>query len=452
MISYNIISGIPPIGPTLPTILYKLVKENWIIKITPEGESRKISLKVRAQEIPRKCLDFFKDEDWMTLIVDLFGIASRSLELTGAELYVPYVPYLSIASAPFSLGHAVKNSIERIQLMSYAARTSRVADVFFWLGRGIDSVGSTLSSIVRPFAGGLEVAGLTSKLISLGVIFTRVIPMILIVSGAIGGLSEGWAMMRTHKVLKQFNQEVGKQNGSLEALAKTLEYLQGSQLLGIKNSKERALKEKYFNENHFTNNQRREAVLKRVRTLMDPQALSSMLKGIDSIKNVESYSKLNDLIDLIEKNHSIFQNLTKESSTEFKLIDETLALYQILLNQIDTDHELYQGITQNQKDLIALRKNILQEGGEIIGTVRSEIHRILTYHAVFILIASISLIAGVLLLYPQYLYIGYGLALASSSLSVLYILFDKTVSQESFYKMDRFFQNLLEKKSGPSVQ
>ncbi len=265
-------------------------------------------------------------------------------------------------------------------------------------------------------------------------------------------------MVRTRKVLKQFNKKV-EQDDSLEALAKTLEYLQGPQLVSMKNPKEFDLEMNHFKKNHFTNDRRGKAIEARVKALMDDDLdeVRAMIEHIasDKVKEVISPESHPELL-LIHDIQRLLQKLpTIKSDTEISLINETLWLYDQILDQIKPNHELYNEIQQKRENLQALKEKIekiLGEGEEIIETVRSEIHRRLIYHAVFILMAAITVAAGVMLLDPQHLLIGNGLVLGSSSLNVLYILFDKMVSQKSFYKMDRYLQNLLEKKSEPSVE
>ncbi|MCC5831770.1 MAG: hypothetical protein JJU12_01845 [Chlamydiales bacterium] len=454
-----------PVVPILRTPKEKpAAQEEEIFLSVPQVEKATLPLKVRLKKIPRQCLEFFKDEEWMSLIVDFFGIASRSLEFVG-NVGGKYIPYLSIASSPFYLYHALKHSKERFQLMWTAAKTSRVADVLFWCGQAIDSTGEALSGITRPFAGGLELGGLTSKHFALGVCFSLVIPVILIVFGAIGGLTKGWAMVRTQKALRRFNREVEKEDGSLKALAETLEYIQRGHLISA-DPQERLLDEKHFNENHFTNAYRKEAVHKRIQTLLGHHDLhkvrSSMehivskdvenavhpfLEEMELMQDIEPVPELVAPLELLSDIKFLNKKLVTATVSEFQLADETLGLYERLLNQIDVEHDLYGEIKRNRDELADLKEEILREGGEIIGTVRSEIHRQLCYHAFFILVATITLTAGVLLMYAQYSHIGYGLALAGSSMNIIYIIFEKKVSQETFCKMDRYFQNLLDKNS-----
>lgn len=458
-----------PTVPVLRAPSKQPALEEEIFLRKPKEEKIQLPLRVRLKKIPRQCLEFFKDEEWMSLIVDFFGIASRSLEFAG-NVGAKYVPYLSIASSPFYLYHALKNSKERFLLMWAAAKTARVADTIFWFGRAIDSTGTALSDISKPFAGGFELGGLTVKHFALGITFTLVIPIILIVFGAIGGVSKGWALIRTQKVLKRFNQEAEKQDGSLKMLAETLEYLQGPQLIST-NPKEFILNQTHFNENHFTNAPRREAVQARIQALLGhhdlhkvrssierivshdvEEAVHPILEELENVRKPESIKELESPLMLLQDIQSLQKKLVTESASEFQLLDETLGLYRRLLGHVDETEELYEEIKRNCDELQILKDEILREGGEIIGTVRSEIHRKLCYHALFLLMATITLISGVLLLYGKYSQIGYGLALASSCLNLIYVLFEKKVSQQTFYKMDRYIQKHLDKKSSPGIQ
>ncbi|MCH9626404.1 MAG: hypothetical protein S4CHLAM2_00260 [Chlamydiales bacterium] len=347
------------------------------------------SLKQRARAISEKCVDLLNDEQITCLVVSLLGVAIRGLQFAGT-IGGECLPYVGILTAPFSLYHTARAGKGRFTLLMCALSTGQVAESIFWVARGVDSIGKGISSCIKPFAGGVQLAGAQVSHIGMGVTFTLVLPIILIVCGAVGGIAKGWATIRTAQVLRQFNREAEKQDDSLKALGEILEYLQGPVPDVLEGSKQSALlEEKLFNENHFTNDSRRKALQERAAKLAE-----------------KSYG-----------------------------VDELIDLYDRILV-----HENLDTIHVNRHELVMLKQELMREGKEIVGTARSEIHRKLLYHALFLLVSLISITAGSLLLVPHLHTAGYALTMTSGSLFALYILFDKLVSQERFYKMERSLQ------------
>lgn len=467
-VSFN--SSIPPsISPSLansanpsentPLLLDKSVFHKSATQERGGGRAPFLS---RIKEIPKNCLEVFRDEQWMSVAVSFFGVTLSSFEIIGNPL-TPYVPYLNILSSPFYLYHAIKISKDRFRMMVYAAQTSRIADMFFWMSRGTEMLGTTISNITKPFSSGFTLGGLTAHHIGVGIIFTFILPIILIAFGTIGGFSRGWALARTYQVLKEFNQETNREaeNKPLACLTNTLEYLLGSKIEQT-NPKIYELETRRFNENHFTSDQRKEAIQKRVQNLMDreiqpmrsfiQQMGSPSIEGIASqllkqlqTKAIDESDEINECSLLLEEIQGLCQKLILGATSELSLVDETLNIYGRILNQIEGGTELYEEVREKRAELLRIKKEILKEESEIVGMVRSEIHRKLCYHAFFISAALITLIAGVLLLTPYLHAFGYGLVITTGVMNILYVLFDKYVSHESFYKMDRYLQNVLER-------
>lgn len=372
---------------------------------------------------PHCFLAIFKDEEAMRGVIETFNIAIRAFQLSGSILR-EYVPYLTIASSPFYLYHAFKESKDNVQFAKSAVRTRQYADFFFWFSRGINSIGSALSDLIKPFAGGAELAGLTTKNPTLQIAFSWVIPIVLIVSGAIGGIAKTWAFLRTKKDLKLFNEKVPKQYGTVSHLNEMMAYLKGPQ-------EGTDLEKARFKESHFTNHQRRESVLNRVANLQkNPGWKNVRLKIFRLPALSENVSNT-----LIQDSQQLLDKVQNEENTPFDLIDETLGVYKRLLDEMDKKHELYAEISKNNEELVAFKEEILREGKAIIGTVKSEIYRRLLYHSLFILMAALTVTAGVLILQGHYARVGYILSLVGSGINIGYTIFERTVSQESFYKL-----------------
>ncbi|MEZ5314639.1 MAG: hypothetical protein R3E91_00265 [Chlamydiales bacterium] len=412
-----------------------LEKKETIIahKVFSESErsvqesSHPIQINNRTTNLPTRCLNFFKDEGYMSFIVDLFGISTQSLDLIG-NVAAGYAPYLSIASSPFYLYHALKNSKERFQLMWRAAKTAQISDAVFLFGQGIDSTGTAISDVTKPFANGFYLAGLTSQHLVLGICFTLILPIILIVFGTIGGICKGWSMIRTQKVLRQFNDISKLEDSSFEALNKVLGHLLGEDLVK-KDLKKTNLSLTLFNENHFTNTDRRKVIQDRICELKK--------KEIHFFKTNKSFSPS------IKKDIQPSDEEDLNDLTDFQSIGMFLDEYETSLENLNKDinpldNGNFQEVKESIKKLKEFRKEITAERKEIIGLTRSEMHRKICYHALFILMALMTLTAGILLIQNQYANIGRILNITTSTLSIGYVIFEKTVSQKSFYKIDSY--------------
>lgn len=329
--------------------------------------------------ITKECLEVFGDPELMSGVCDLIATGSHICSLT-ASTAAEFTPYLNIISAPLYLYHAFKEAKERFGLMHAAFKTSEIADMFFWGGGAIGAVGSALSDIIKPLAGGITLFGL-SQLPALAVTFNFAIPIALIILSTIGGVTQGWSMARTQKVLHQYKQK----KGELKTLSSLKKYLQGPQPEGL--SAERyKLDEKHFKGNHFTSDARQKMVLNR--TLDLSNQLLVMIQGL-------------------------------------KTVGPELA---------DRSRDL----EQERDGLDALKKQIYHEGQEIVDTVHSEIHRKLSEQMLIILGAIITLIAGILFIaFPHHATTGYALSLAASTLGVFGVIYSKGCSQERFLQIER---------------
>ncbi len=336
---------------------------------------------INARSIPQSILEFFKDEQWMAFIVELFGIASEALELVG-NIAGEVVPFVTIASSPFYVGHAVKSSKESLEMTREAAHTHQVGESFFWFGKAADSVGTAIGEMAKPFSGGFDLAGLTGRHVALGVTFTTIIPIILMVCGTIGTIGEGVATVRANNELNAFNERIKSDD-----LKDILRYIQGHEAASI-------LERKLFEENHFSSDERKEFLV----------------------------NKAKEILQKMEKLDQLYK-----------------ALY------LPEDPVFEEAFRNNREALNAAAK-------EIIHMSQAEIHRVMSYHVVLLSIAILLLISGTLLLIPHHHEIGVILALSSGGLTITQIIFDKSVSQQSFYTLDQHIQKFLEKKSDESIK
>lgn len=246
-----------------------------------------------------KCVATFNDPQWTGFVVDLFGISSQTCLLTGT-VASEFVPFLSMASAPFYLYHASKDVYARFGLMVGAVKTARVADFFFWLFRGLAAVGRALTGIAKPFIGTIALLGF-SQVPAISLTFSIIIPSILIACSAMGGISQGWSLARSIHAFSEFK----RRKGSPELLEELLSALKGPTPLDGSEDElkvaEHELDEKLFQESHFTSQERRETLRERIvafekgqRTYTQQRAEAEKWEIIDTAES-ELHRKLADL-------------------------------------------------------------------------------------------------------------------------------------------------------------
>lgn len=457
-----------PTSPVLRTPLSKPPEEDiFIEKIVENVQNPSIAFKHRFHKIPQKICAFFNDPNLMLLLTNFFGVASQVYTLVG-EIGTKFVPLLSIASSPFYLRHAIKDARQRFKLMATAFKTSRVADGFFYGTKGTNAFGIALNELAKPFAGGAALFGLT-HIPAVAMTFSIILPILLMIFGAIGGMSQGWALKRTADALKEFKSHSSQHlDGSLEGLEEMLLYLQGPVKHVAATDK---LDMANFNEHYFTNNTRRVAIQKRLENLLnhhDLHLIRSVQEQVES-KDVKQsvdpliaqfmriktkhidHHELEETIELFTQMHELYEKLLNPDISNFQRIELTISLFDkliVILEDKFTEYEhqnlcieFSKDLKQQREELITLKNTLLQEGYEIVDSVHSEIHRKLCEHTVYLLMAVITLAAGVLYISsPHYFALASYLTLASSGISVLYILFDKSISHKRFLEMERFLR------------
>lgn len=269
-----------------------LPKKNFICPESQITQDTPIQA-IAEEEATSKCWTTFNDPQWTAFVVDLFGISSETCLLTGT-VASEFVPFLSIASAPFYIYHASKDVYTRFGLMLSALKTSRVADFFFWFFRGLASVGSTLTGIAKPFIGTIALLGF-SQVPAISLTFSIIIPSILIACSAMGGISQGWSLARTIRAFSEFK----RRRDSSEIVEELLSELKGPAPLDGTEDKfkvaEYELDEKLFQESHFSSKLRREALRDRIIAFENSQRAEAEKWEIIDIAESELHRKLADL-------------------------------------------------------------------------------------------------------------------------------------------------------------
>ena len=411
---------------------------------TPSHDLPDTDVAFQAKEIGWEVLAFFRDEKWMGFVTDMLAIGSHICSLMEETRATECVPYISIISGPLYLYHAIIASNQKCKLMVSAYKTSRVVDAFFWGSGAIGSLGIALGKVVKPIAGGVILFGLKGA--TLNLVFSFVIPIILITFSVIGGMNQTWARGRTEMAQLNLTQRKTKLR-SLKHVEAFLSELLGPQEGASEDSLAKhnyKLDVEHFQNTHFTSDGRRKAVQKRIENLLGSQENNGELTA--------ARAALGQILGLMRQTQAISTEVlaTSTQGSLFEQIDKTLSLSDKTIRLAQKKGLAVEDLILGREKLVTLKRQLLQEGFEIVEAVESEIHRKIAMQNIGILNALITLGAGILFLIgpkSQY-YLGYILSLSASAIGAINIMVDKSVSHNHFLRMEQFL-GLVKKAAVP---
>jgi len=385
----------------------------------------------RLKQIPKELFALIKDEKWMAMVGEFFAAASNLCSLIGTEA-LRFVPFLSILSAPVYLFHAIKEAKHNLKCVVIAYKMSRVSDAFFHGGEAMGAVGNALSDMIKPFAGGLVLLGL-SQIPGIAFTFSTLFPIILIVLSLIGGATQGWVLGRSSKALSDFKKKRKLLDGSLHGLEKFLEVIQGP----TPTSPAYVLNAKNWSENHFTARDRQLMIQKRIRNLLgfdggriSNAALEASQKIFPLIAELQrAIEAPSPPLQRIEKILEVSEQLLASA----KLLPDTFFLKEI------------KELKSAKSELEELKKTLYLDGIHLADTFQNEIERKVAERSFSILAAALTLVAAFIFLYwPQQQTLAYILSVTSSTLSLTGILLNKSISYKHFQHTKKFSKHLLE--------
>lgn len=434
----------------------------------PQAPSGKPSCLARASYIPNEVFEVTKDQQWMSVFSEVTGIASQVCEFTANSKAMEAVPFLSFAVAPIYMTHAFANAFQRLKMVAVAIRAHSVAMIIFNLGQAIDAVGNAIGNITKSLSGGFTLVGV-GTLVS-GIFFTLILPIILIVTGTIGGIMQGWSFGKNAKALYDFNQQAKQSDSEVKALLSVLDYIHGpSQPEDIENKKAQALfklEKSNFKNAHFTSRDRQKAIQKNtVDTLLEKHdlqlvgAVKALIKSKDldsviqrQLQTIEEKKTLEPAIELLKRMESLLQAILTTEENGINQVDEIVEISDVVEKLFTNPslaviwkqegvEELLTEIKKNKGELQALKNGILQDGQKVVTLMRSEIHRAILMSVISLLIASLVFTSGILpLVYhtKQVKLIASVMALSSSGLYIVSVIFNKKVSLEQFHRAHLF--------------
>lgn len=362
------------------------------------------------------------DSDLALTLLEATGITATVCNEIGADATAA-VPFLGLIAAPLYLHHAVKSAYERLKLMVEAIKTKNVASAVFWAGRGLDAFGTALGNTSKTVAAALDLAKLGSHAVA-ALLMLKVIPISLIVIGAISWIFEAWALVRSVKALSEFNHRAASADEDLEKLADLFKFLRGPK------PEASELVQTEFQGNFFSKDHRVVEIKQRIEDLFSHQELKLAETMRNAIYNRVDTQFADDLesIGIIS---GVMESLS-QGEDEVRLLHRLLALKEAHPNWLTT---------QQWAQLEQLRQKVLEAGNEITETMRSEIHRVVFYSTLSVLLSMLSVVSGsMVMIDPSTQSISTFMSISGGAINMSSLIFDKAVDQKSFHRMSSRFR------------
>lgn len=319
--------------------------------ITPDTNTQK---KFEEHSHPDCVIDFFDNARAMQLVRASLSITSQTCALVGGTAS-NLIPGLSILTFPFLPYHSSGSVYNHFESMIEAFRVSAIADALFWGAQAIDSMGTLISDLVKPFAGHAHLLNLSS----LSPFFNVVIPGFITAAGAVGAIVEVVELVKVQQALDEFHFRSNNKDWR-----KTLQYFQGPMAEARKTEGQHALdllalQQKLFKKIHFSSDERFGALQVRIQNLLnkgeDVAEFNSILETIQSEmhRNVGTHTiyLLAALLGIVAGSLFLAQYYSLDQS-QFQTLGYSLAMASTLLamSNILIDQFL------SQEDLLKIEK------------------------------------------------------------------------------------------------
>jgi len=147
-----------------------------------------------------RCVESIEKYSGMNLFSQVAGLLGQSLQV--AEVAAPYIPWIGIAASPFSFLGLTKVINRRWQSIKIAKKWS---DRIFWSMQLISCFGGAISKAIKPLVGSLQLSGFRTTGV-IDHIFQKVLPVTMLVTGAVGTVASGWALakrIKDYRILQQ---------------------------------------------------------------------------------------------------------------------------------------------------------------------------------------------------------------------------------------------------------
>lgn len=398
--------------------------------------------------------------------LELFGLTVKSCSLADDPMIAEVIPYLTSVVAPISLVLAIHRSYCRLKLLITALRAHDFVSAVFFSFQITDSLGSVFASISKTFFGGVRFLGINHNEV-LSLISSLVVPIIMIIVGAVGMVSDTWALGRNIQDCTKFHDKQKGYDHKIQNLLETVNYLQGpSQTLPrneLSSSEYKTAFKKIqsnrsrFKESHSTTDRRYAAQQKKLKEFMENQSLDN---AIPLLKLLNDHIQRMNLPDCEGELKPILQELSVISNNMDTLLqNQEIVLIQrltFLFKKIESFVEIENSSIPLQTQF--LLKNLVQEYNQelqdmnqeihnallLVGISKGEIHRKIFYRLISIFVSAMVMTAGILLLIGphKYLFPATIISLSSSAINLTKFIFDKSLYQENLGKIEEFLAYL----------
>ncbi len=422
-------------GDYTPPLKALLPGEKLKFKLPDPKTENKSPLLSKCGRITALPKEFFGDPQWMLFLVLFFGVATQAFALIGGPA-ATYIPYLSIASSPLYLIHAMRSTIKNFKMMSEAAKTKQTGEAIFYVIMGLSALGTAFGDITKPFAGGIEIAGLSSQM-TCALIFGKILPIIMVATGTISGIAALAQLWRAQAELKKLESKL--KNPTFRKLIESLELIKTKKTSEIDEAK----RKEFFESNH---SHRQKLIEEKLNG--HQFNFSCPIKSVIHPHHSQVFSENPN--DLLHQTKSLLAAVVNDQATVDGLkalinaieitMDEHAALF------VGEEAEAFKRALQEQKAEI---DKLEERSLELLDEVRAELHRKIATHAIMLFLAVLTVVGGLIsrTSLPHHQMVSAILVITGCTAGMANILFGKFVTHNQYLKMDKWLFSALPKSA-----
>lgn len=395
-----------------------------------------VALGVSTHTLPASSLSTFAHNSTFPILLELLCITSKVgtiLKTEGYSELAGAIPVLNMITAPIFLVQSLDKAKERLKLMIEAIIVMRFSDAFFWGTKLSESASFALGSTVKG-AFALTALGLLPAKIVASTIFTFILPLMSVLTGSLGMGSHALSLWKSAHILKTIEER--REKSDLNGIIDLLDYLQGPHPSKEDSYSANAiahLEEKNFLSAHATSKARFHAIEQKIKGIDFASKLKAARAALSDLVNDEKMKSAEvNLKDL----HALYGRLVLSSPAEaLREIEPMIALFERFENT-----PVQEIARKHKESLYSIRRQIEREGVEILDEAISEIHRVLFYEALILLLMSLIVTANAIgILYPNSVVLTTSIYIGTSVLFIARDIFDDKISSEEFMELEKFF-------------
>ena len=407
------------------TPLRQIMAEQGVKLPKPEvsGGTPALSTCGRFWAVPK---NFINDKQLMLFLVLFFGVATQAFSLGGGAT-AGYIPYLSIASSPIYLIHAMRSTIKNFKMAGEAGKTKRVADGVFYLILGLSSFGTAFGDVIKPLTSGVQLAGISHRAMC-ALIFGKILPIVMVAAGSISGLSAAAQLWRSQAELQKLKGKV--QDPDFDKLVDAFEFIRKERTSPVDEDKRVDL---FVSDNPL----RKELIDKRLAE--HKFTYSCPLKEMALPHDDETFAE--NQTDLLHQVQNLFRDLLNDDIKVGSLKSLVVNIEKLMKEHsklfAGQEIEAFKEALRKQKAEI---DKLEDESLEVIEEVRAELHRKIAGHAIMLFLAVLTVTGGLIttLTIPHHKLVGGILIITGCTSGMGNVLFDRFVTHKQYLKMDKW--------------